>query len=185
MGRGGCQMAKGRLFPRWSGSQRHHFQLRSRSKSWWCESPSHQCQRWLLSSSPSPSRSGHSSKWLYKLQGRTQRSRSRAQQGRVPTLVEDSFKKAGLVWPQWGAGWQTHLAHQCDSLPVLGERPLSDIPLPPLAKMGPVNALQPDHEEGPQQSSTPPGGARLKVLASTIQPQLRPEGPDTVSHHCR
>ena len=56
---------------------------------------------------------------------------------------------------------------------------------PTSTKMGPVDAPWPDHEEGPQQSSTPARGARPKVQSSTSQPQLRPEGLDLVSHPCR
>ena len=47
---------------------------------------------------------------------------------------------------------------------------------------GPIDMLQPDHEEGPQWSSSPTGGAKPKVWSSATQPQSRPEGPDLVSH---
>ena len=53
---------------------------------------------------------------------------------------------------------------------------------PTPARMGPVDTLWPDHEEGPIHSSTPTAGARPKVQLSTSQPWSMPEGPDPVSH---
>ena len=50
---------------------------------------------------------------------------------------------------------------------------------------GPIDSPQPDHEEGPQRSSSPTRGARPKVWSSANQPWPRQEGPDLVIHPCR
>ena len=140
--------------PEWSGSWRWCSWLRCRSSSRWHQSPSPECWRQSSPLSPSLRRSGPLSEqlclhmWNLKLQDRTRRFRSRAWQGRAPTPSKKAprSRSNSTLMKSWEANPPCPLAWHF-SCPW--ERPSSDI-TPTPAKMGPVDTLQPDHEEGPQ-----------------------------------
>ena len=89
------------------------------------------------------------------LQARMQKSRSRAQQGRAPTPAKESPNKQ--VW--------FNLDEEPGSEPTLptgmtlflsGGEAIKQYTTPTPATMVPIDTQQPDHEERPQWSSTPP-----------------------------
>ena len=111
----------------------------------------------------------------------TQKSRSRAWQGRTPTPAIESPRKQVQFDINEEVGGELTLPTGMTLFLSGGEAVKWCTALTPTT-MGPIDTLQPDHELGPQWSSIPTRGARSKVLSSTKQPQLRPEGPDPVSH---
>ena len=117
-----------------------------------------------------------------KLQGRTWRSRSRAQQGRAPTLIKESPKKQVQFDFNEELGGKPTLPTGM-TLFLSGGGAVEQYTTPTPAKMEPVNAPWPDYEEGPQWSPTPTRGSRPKVWSSISPPWSKPERPDLVSPH--
>ena len=170
-----------------SGSQKWWSQLRGRSRSRQHQSLSPECQRYPSCHPLALQRSGHSSEWLclymrdMKLQAKTWKSRSRAQQGRAHALANESPKKQVQfnINEEFGS---EHTLPTGMTLFLSGGEAFKWCNALAPTPMGPIDTLQPDHEEGPQWSSTPTGGSRPKVWSSANQPQSRPDRPDLVSH---
>ena len=171
-------------------SWKWHYQLRSRSRLRWHQNPLPECWRQSSTSFPSSPRSGPPSKWLclhmqdLKLQTRTQEFRSRVWQGRAPALADENPKKEPRFNINKVLGGEPTFP-TCVTLYLSGGETIEWYTDLTPTTTWPIDTLWPDHEEGPQWSSTPTGGARPKVWSYATQFPLRPEGPDPVSHPCR
>ena len=165
--------------PKWSGFQRQCSQLRGRSRSRWCQSPSPKHWRQSSSSSPSPQglvipASGCVSSWetwSYRTGPRGpevgySKVRSHPVKESPKKQVQFDLNEELGGKPTMSTGMTLFLSE--------GEA-IKQHTAPISTKTGPVDALWSDHEEGPQQSFTPTRGTRPIVWSSTSQPQLKPE----------
>ena len=103
------------------------------------------------------------------------------QQSRAPFLAEECPKKQVRFNLNEELGGEPTLPGGV-TLFLSGGEAVEWYTIPTPTTTWPTNTSQPDHEDGPQQSSTSTGGARPKVQSSTSQSPLRPGGPDPVSH---
>ena len=185
---GGHQTAKRRLSTEQPRSQKQCSWLRGRSRWRWHQALTRTLTS-SLPSSPSPPRSSPPGEWLclhmwdLKLQTRTWESGvGYSKVEAPPQLMKAQGESNATLMKNWVVNlhWLQAWLSSC-----LGERPLSDIPSLPLLQKDLLIHHSLAMKKAPSGVPPPTGGARPKVWSSATYPQLRPQGPDLVSHPCR